>query len=60
VQDAFVARVDTAHEQMIWTHPGVSTYYRNPAGRVVSVLPFRLVDYWAMTHDPDLADFLPA
>ena len=24
-----------AHENMVWTHPGMSTYYRNGRGRVV-------------------------
>lgn len=54
VHDEYVARVDERHEKLIWTHPGVSTYYRNPAGRVMSVSPWRLVDYWQMTHDPTL------
>ncbi|MBM3491799.1 MAG: NAD(P)/FAD-dependent oxidoreductase [Alphaproteobacteria bacterium] len=57
VHDAFVAEVDARHERMIWTHPGMSTYYRNRHGRVVSVTPFSLVEYWRMTHDPDLADY---
>jgi 4-hydroxyacetophenone monooxygenase len=35
----------------------MSTYYRNPAGRVVSVMPWRLVDYWQMTRQLDLADY---
>jgi 4-hydroxyacetophenone monooxygenase len=35
----------------------MSTWYRNAKGRVISVSPWRLVDYWAMTHDPDLADY---
>ena len=42
---------------MIWTHPGMSTYYRNAKGRVVSVMPWRLVDYWSMTHEPDFTEF---
>jgi 4-hydroxyacetophenone monooxygenase len=46
-----VAATDAAHERMIWTHPGMSTYYRNTSGRVVTVMPWRLVDYWQMTHD---------
>lgn len=58
IQDAYVAKVDAEHEKMIWTHPGMSTYYRNKQGRVVSVMPWRLVDYWRMTHDPDLDEFL--
>lgn len=48
---ANVVATDAAHEQMIWTHPGMSTYYRNGNCRVVTVMPWRLVDYWKMTHD---------
>ena len=57
VQDDYVDRVDEAHSKMIWTHPGVSTYYRNAAGRVFSVMPWRLVDYWAMTREAQREDF---
>lgn len=58
VHDDYVARVDEAHEQLIWTHPGFSTYYRNSNGRVFSVMPWRFVDYWEMTHDPELGQFV--
>ncbi|MGB3290756.1 MAG: NAD(P)/FAD-dependent oxidoreductase [Burkholderiaceae bacterium] len=47
--------VDAEHEKLVWSHPAVSTYYRNAKGRVFSVIPWRFVDYWAMTHEPDLA-----
>lgn len=57
VHDAFMKKFDAEHESLIWSHPGMSTYYRNSHGRVFSVLPWRFVDYWAMTHDPDLAEF---
>lgn len=57
VHDDYVRRVDAEHEKMVWTHPGMSTYYRNAKGRVVSVMPWRLVDYWAMTHTPDFAEY---
>jgi 4-hydroxyacetophenone monooxygenase len=54
VHDDYVRKVDVEHEAMIWTHPGMSTYYRNSSGRVFSAMPWRFVDYWAMTHDADL------
>lgn len=57
VHDAYNARVDAEHEHLIWTHPGMSTYYRNARGRVFSVMPWRLVDFWAMTHDAELDDY---
>lgn len=58
VHDEYVARVDDEHAQLIWTHPGMSTYYRNSHGRVFSVMPWRLVDYWQMTHDLNEDDFV--
>jgi 4-hydroxyacetophenone monooxygenase len=42
---------------MIWMHEGVNTYYRNSKGRVYSVMPWRLVDYWNMTRAPQLTDY---
>jgi 4-hydroxyacetophenone monooxygenase len=57
VQNDFVARVDAEHASMIWTHPGVSTYYRNSKGRVFSLLPWRIVDYWDMTRRVQLEDY---
>ena len=55
--DAWVRKVDAEHAQLIWTHPGMSTWYRNGHGRVVSTSPFRLVDYWRMTHEADLRNY---
>ena len=57
VHDTYVEQVDTAHQQMIWSHPGMTTYYRNARGRVVTVMPWRLVDYWKMTHEADLDNY---
>ncbi len=58
VHDEFVRLVDDRHAEMIWSHPGMSTYYRNSHGRVVSVTPFSLLEYWRMTHEIDLADYV--
>jgi 4-hydroxyacetophenone monooxygenase len=55
--DRYIREVDAEHEQLIWTHPGMTTYYRNKQGRVFSAMPWRFVDYWAMTHDPDFSQY---
>lgn len=47
-------RLDELHESMIWTHPGMTTYYRNSQGRVVVPTPLRVVDFWNLTRRPDL------
>ena len=46
------------HSRMVWTHPGMSTYYRNSKGRVVMNSPWRTTDYWRLTRDANLDDFL--
>jgi 4-hydroxyacetophenone monooxygenase len=58
VLDEFMRKFDAEHETLIWTHPGMSTYYRNPSGRVFSVLPWRFVDYWGLTHDASMDDYI--
>lgn len=58
VHDEFVRLVDERHSELIWSHPGMSTYYRNSHGRVVSVTPFSLLEYWQMTHEIDLTDYV--
>ncbi len=58
VQDDYVARVDAEHAQLVWTHPGMRNWYRNDRGRVFSPMPWRLVDFWRMTHDPDFSEYV--
>ena len=53
----YAARHDAAHAAMIWTHPGMRNWYRNPAGRVVCALPWRFVDYWTMTRHIDWNEY---
>lgn len=58
VYERYNEQVDQAHEQMVWTHPGMDTYYRNSRGRVVVNNPFRVVDFWHMTHTAALDDYI--
>lgn len=58
LHDEYNQRVDDAHSRMIWTHPGFTTYYRNARGRVVVLVPWRVVDYWQMLREARLEDFV--
>ncbi|RZT39127.1 flavin-containing monooxygenase [Cupriavidus agavae] len=58
VHDRYNARVQEAHGRMIWTHKGMSNWYRNAQGRVVAPTPFRNDDYWHMTRNSGLKDFM--
>ena len=57
VQQEFVDRLDAEHAQMIWMHPALRTYYRNAKGRVFSLLPWRVVDYWHMARRVNRDDY---
>ncbi|WP_404850525.1 flavin-containing monooxygenase [Dietzia kunjamensis] len=57
VNDRYNDAVDRQHARMVWTHPGMENWYRNPDGRVVAVLPWRINDYWKMTYRVDPDDF---
>jgi 4-hydroxyacetophenone monooxygenase len=58
VHERYNERVDAAHERMVWTHPGMQTYYRNSAGRVVVNYPWRNVDLFAATRRAELDDYV--
>jgi 4-hydroxyacetophenone monooxygenase len=58
VHDAYNERVDEAHANMVWTHPGMETYYRNARGRVVVNGPYRNATFYDMTRTADLDDFI--
>ncbi|TVV76730.1 flavin-containing monooxygenase [Sphingomonas solaris] len=55
-------KVDEAHRGMVWSHPGVTSWYKNKNGRVTANSPWRLVDYRNLTEtfEPSEYDFRPA
>lgn len=59
VADAYDQRLQQAMAGMVWSHASIrSSWYRNAAGRVTVLSPWRLVDYWAWTQQPKLSDFI--
>ncbi len=57
VHDAYVERFDREHAGLVWSHPGMTSWYKNERGRVIATSPWRLVDYWRWTREPDLGDY---
>jgi 4-hydroxyacetophenone monooxygenase len=57
VCDAYHERLEAALARTVWAHPGMSNWYKNARGKVVATSPWRLVDYWRWTREPDLADY---
>ena len=57
VYESYNREVDAMHARMVWTHEGMTNWYRNPQGRVFAITPWRLVEYWKMTARFDAAEY---
>ena len=60
------ARYDDWHERsqreirgLVWAQPSIEhSFFKNSAGEIHVLSPWRIVDYWAWTKEPDLDDFV--
>jgi 4-hydroxyacetophenone monooxygenase len=57
VNDAFAARLESELASLVLSHPAMTSWYKNAKGRVITTSPWRLVDYWRWTREPDLGDY---
>jgi 4-hydroxyacetophenone monooxygenase len=55
---AFNERLQAALARTVWAHPDVDSWYKNARGRVTTTSPWRLVDYWRWTKEPNLDDYV--
>ena len=56
--DDWVRRSQAEMRTMVWAHPSIEhSFYKNAHGEVYTLSPWRLVDYWTWTREPDRADF---
>jgi len=56
--DAYNERLQAELDMMVWSHPSIRhSWYRNDSGRIRILSPWRLVDFWRWTREPDPADF---
>ena len=43
---------------LVWSQPSIEhSFFKNSAGEIHVLSPWRLVDYWTWTRQPDLTDF---
>ncbi|HME48447.1 flavin-containing monooxygenase [Mycobacterium sp.] len=57
--DDWYARCQAELKTLVWSQPSIRhSFYKNAAGEVHSLSPWRLVDYWAWTRAPDPDDFV--
>lgn len=50
-------KLDAALAECIWSHKGMTTYYRNDAGRIVVSSPWKYVDYWEWMREFDASEY---
>lgn len=50
VHDGYNRILDEACRSMVWSHPGVTSWYKNKHNRVTVTSPWTLLDYWKMTR----------
>jgi 4-hydroxyacetophenone monooxygenase len=52
-------RTQAEMRKMVWSQPSIKhSFYKNSFGEVYGLSPWRLVDYWAWTREPDPDDFV--
>jgi len=57
--DDWVRRSQEEMRKMVWSQPSIQhSFYKNAYGEVYTLSPWRLVDYWTWTHEPDPEDFV--
>jgi 4-hydroxyacetophenone monooxygenase len=58
VHDEYQERIQKELDTLVWSSPFVKhSWYKNAHGRIHILSPWRLVDYWSWTREPNLEDF---
>jgi 4-hydroxyacetophenone monooxygenase len=58
VHDEYYVRTQRELEGLVWSHPSIEhSWFKNAEGKIHVLSPWRLVDYWSWTREPDLSDF---
>lgn len=55
--ERYNTELDEALALTVWAHPGMTTYYRNSAGRIVIASPWKYLEYWSRTEEFDPNDY---
>ncbi len=59
VRDVYYERTQRELDGLVWSHPAIEhSWFKNGQGRIHVLSPWRLVDYWAWTRQPNLDDFV--
>ena len=57
--DDWHARSQAELKTLVWSQPSVKhSFFKNAHGEIHVLSPWRIVDYWAWTKEPDFGDFV--
>jgi 4-hydroxyacetophenone monooxygenase len=58
VHDRYVERLTREIASLVWAHPTIRhTHYKNPHGKIYSLSPWSIDEYWEMTRKVDPRDY---
>jgi 4-hydroxyacetophenone monooxygenase len=59
VHDEYVERHQAEISQLVWAHPSIThSHYKNPAGKIFTLSPWKMETYWDWTRSADMEDFI--
>ena len=59
VHDDYYERTQRELDGLVWSQPSIQhSWFKNASGRIHVLSPWRLVDYWTWTREPNLDDFV--
>lgn len=58
IHDRYNADLTKICSGMVWAHPGVENWYKNADNKVTITSPYRLVDYWSLTHSFNPSEYI--
>jgi len=58
VHDEYAERLQREISQLVWAHPSIThSHYKNPQGKVFTLSPWAIDQYWEMTRAVDVDDY---
>jgi 4-hydroxyacetophenone monooxygenase len=59
VHDRFADELLEQVSSLVWAHPSIQhSHYKNPDGKVYTLSPWPMDEYWEMTREVDPDDYL--
>jgi 4-hydroxyacetophenone monooxygenase len=59
IHDEYLVRYRDEIDQLVWSHPSIEhSHYKNPDGKIFTLSPWPIEEYWGWTRNVDPAEYL--